>query len=342
MGQNLIRMPLIKNLVELKEVLPKLYSTVSNTATLPNFDRAENKYILPIIGNDLYQALLTAYAANTLSATQLSLVKMIRLAAAAYATLDEVGLFVLTLQDGGARKIQQGGTEPVRAWEIQEMKNTLANMATDGIDQVVSYLFTNKADFPEWTSSESYTRMAGLLIKTGADLNDQYTLFQPQRCYFLMRNVINDVQLLYIEKTIGKELLVYLRDKSNPTEKEKNCIALLKKALAYYSVMKAAKNFSVSFSDNGFTILGEKNTATGDASSSQQLDAAMFQLKIEQLEGEGKSFLELAQYELVKLYKETGAATAFKTALAAGRLSGYVDPDERTSGNENRKIYVMP
>lgn len=342
MGQNLIQMPLVTSLNELKEVLPKLYSTVSNTATLPNIDRAENKYILPIIGNTLYQALLTAYAANTLSVTQLSLVKKIRLAAAAYATLDEVGLFVLTLQDGGARKIQQGGTEPVRAWEIQEMKNTLANMATDGIEQLLSYLFTNKGDFADWTDSDNYKKLSKLLIKTGAELNDEYTMFQPQRCFFIMRNIMNDVQLLYLENTIGKSLLEYLRDKTAPTEKEKYCIQLLKKSLAYYSVMKAAKNFSVNFSDNGFTILGEKTTATGDMRTQQQEDMSMLQLKIDQLESEGKSFLELAQYELVKLYTDADATADYKTAFDSGRLADYVLPDERTSGNENRKIYVMP
>lgn len=326
----------------MKEVLPKLYSTVSNTATLPNIDRAENKYILPIIGNTLYQALLTAYAANTLSATQLSLVKKIRLAAAAYATLDEVGLFVLTLQDSGARKVQQGGTEPVRAWEIQELKNTLANMATDGMEQLLSYLFTNKADFADWTASDNYKKLSKLLIKTGAELNDEYTMFQPQRCFFIMKNIMNDVQLLYLENTIGKSLLDYLRDKEAPTDKEKYCIQLLKKALAYYSVMKAAKNFSVSFSDNGFTILGERNTATGDSSSSQQHDMKLLELKIEQLEGEGKSFLELAQYELVKLYTDVAATVEYKTAYDSGRLADYISPDDRTSGNENRKIYVMP
>lgn len=335
-------MPLITNLSELKEVLPKLYSTVSNTATLPNMDRSENRYIVPIIGNTLYQALLAAYAGNSLTATQLQLVKKIRLAAAAYATLDEIGLFVLTLQDSGARKIQQGGTEPVRAWEIQEMKNTLANMATDGMEQLLNYLFANKADFPTWTASENFTRLNQLLIKTGTDLNDQYTLFQPQRCFFIMRNIISDVQLLYIEKTIGKDLLIYLRDKEAPSDEEKNCISLLKKALAYYSVMKAAKNFSVSFSDNGFTILGEKTTASGDARYEQKSDMAMLQLKIEQLEGEGKSFLELAQYELVQWYKNAAAGVEYKAALEAGRLIGYVAPDDRTSGNENRKIYVFP
>lgn len=335
-------MPLLTKLSELKEVLPKLYSTVSNTATLPNMDRAENRYIVPIIGNTLYQALLTAYAADTLTATQLQLVKKIRLAAAAYATLDEIGLFVLTLQDGGARKIQQGGTEPVRAWEIQEMKNTLANMATDGLEQLLNYLFANKAEFADWTASDNYTKLKQLLIKTGSELNDEYTLFQPQRCFFIMRNIMNDVQLLYLEKTIGKELLVYLRDKEAPADQEKNCIALLKKALAYYSVMKAAKNFSVSFSDNGFTILGEKTTTSGDARYEQQSDMNMLQLKIDQLEQEGKSFLELAQYELVQWYKNTDASNDFKTALEAGRLSGYVAPDDRTSGNEGRKIYVFP
>lgn len=335
-------MALTKELAQLKEVLPKLYSTVSNTATLPNFDRAEYKYVVPIIGTALYEDLLTKATAGTLNSKETVLAKNIRLVAGAYGTLDEIGLYTLTLQDSGAKKITQGGTEPIRAWEIAELKNTLANLATDGLDQLLAYLFANKNDFTAWTASDNYSKLKTLLIKTGSEMNDYYTLYQPQRTFFIMRNVMNDVQLLYLQNTIGKELLEYLVNKETPSVKEKYCIEFLKKSLAYYSVFKACKNFSVSFTDNGFTILGEKSVTTGDGRNDVPADRELLELKMEQLESEGKSFLELAMYELVKFYSDTSASAPYKTAFEAGRLTDYVNPEDRGSGNEGRKIYVMP
>jgi len=330
-------MALTKTIAEIKEVLPKLYSTVSNTSTLPNTYRAEYKYIVPVIGTTLYNSLVTAYEANTLTVKQLQLVKHIRLASVAYATLDEIGLFVLTLQDSGAKKVQQGNTEPIRAWEVADLKTTLVNMATDGMELLITYLLDNKTDFAEWTSSDAYTKINMLLIKTGADLNEQYTIYQPQRSFFILKSLLYDVQFLYLYKTIGEELVVYLRDKVSPTTKEKACISLLKKALGYYTIAKACKNYSVSFSDNGFTILGDRNTLNGE--STQPADKDLLQMKIKECESEGDSYINLANYELVALYSDTSVTNDYKTAFDKSPLKDYVQPVDRTSGNETRKIF---
>lgn len=333
-------MALIKTIAEIKAVLPKLVSSISNNTLLPNFDRAEYKYIVPIIGPALYNTLQTAYDANTLDADQTILIKHLRLVIASYAYKDELGLYVLTIGDSGAKKISQGGTTPVYGWEVQRLENSLVDSAMDGIEVLLNYLFDNKATYTEWTDSEQYSKINSLLIKTATDFNDKYSLFRPQRSYFVMRAVMNDVQRLFIQDTIGKDLLVYLRDVTAPTDDEKECIDLLKKSLAFFTVMKACRHFSVSFTDGGFTILGERSPAV-DSSSTQSLDLHLLDMKIKECEMEGDSYLELSRSQLVELYADAGATTDFKTAFEAGPLVDYIKKEDRTSGNEDRKIYAF-
>lgn len=335
-------MPLIKALPEIKEVLPKLVSSISANTLLPNFQRTEYKYIVPIIGPTLYASLVTAYEGNTLDADQLVLVKHLRLIIAAYAYKDELGLSVLTIGDGGAKKVSQGATEPVRGWEVQRLENTLIDAAMDGTEIVLNYLFDNAATYTEWTDSEQYSKIKSLLIKTATDFNDKCTLFRPQRSYFLMKAVLYDVQRLFIEETIGKDLLVYLRDKVTPTDKEVICIDLLKKSLAFYTLMKAAKQFSVAFTDGGFTILGEKSNNSMENGLNQPIDMELLRMKIDECDTEGGSYLELARNTLVALYTDGTVTNDYITAFDTGPLASYVQPVDRTSGNENRKIYAMP
>lgn len=334
-------MALIKTIAEIKAVLPKLVSSISNTALLPNFDRAEYKYIVPVIGPTLYAALVTAYNADTLSADQKILVKHLQLVIAAYGYRDELGLYVLTLGDTGAKKISQGGTEPVRGWEVQRLENSLIDSAMDGTEVLLNYLFDNAATYPTWTASEQYSKIKSFLIKTATDFNDQYTLFRPQRSYFVMRAVMYDVQRLFIEEETGKELLEYLRDTSPLTDLEKECAGYLKKAIAFFTVMKSAKQFSVSFTDGGFTILGEKNSNSLENLSNQPIDLQLLQMKIKECETEGNSYLELARNKLVALRSDVTATNDYKTKFDAGPLLSYVQPADRTSGNEVRKIFSL-
>lgn len=332
-------MALIKTIGEIKEVLPKLVSSISEASLKPNFDRTEEKYIVPVTGRTLYNTLVAAYNANTLSAEQTKLVKHLRLVIAAYAYKDELGLSVLTIGDGGVKKNNTGNT-PVYGWEVQRLENTLLETALDGMEVLLNYLFDNKASYAEWTASEPYSKIKTLLIRTATDFTDQYTLFRPQRSYFVMKSVLKDTQFLFIEKTIGAALLTYLRDKEAPTSAEKTCIELLKKSLAFYTVMKACRHFSVSFSDGGFTIMGEKSSNGMD--NGQGPDLELLQMKMNECDKEGSAYLELARTELVALYSADGATSEFKTAFEAGDLVNFIARADRTSGNESRKIFVMP
>lgn len=334
-------MALITTIQEIKEVLPKLVSNLSANTLLPNFDNTEYKYIVPLIGATLYETLLTNYGATTLDADELILVKKIRAVVAPYAYYDDIGLYILTIADSGVKKVTSGTAEPVRGWESQQLKDTLIKKATDAVDVMLRWLFDNKALFPEWTASDEYKKINSLLVKTGTDFNNNYTLYQPQRTYFILKSVMTDVQRLFIQEDIGKDLLEYLRDTVDPEDEEIVCIELLKKALCFYTVMKGANHFSVSFSDNGYTILGEQNSNPLEQQANQANDLKKLEMKIAECEKEGDSYLELAKFELVKYYKGT-AGVNFKSALDAGPLAGYVQPEDRTSPNEGRKIYSLP
>jgi hypothetical protein len=70
-------MALIKTINEVKAVLPKLVSNLSDASLLPNFDAAEIKYLVPIIGMNQYNDIVAKYSADpqTLSAGRAKIIK---------------------------------------------------------------------------------------------------------------------------------------------------------------------------------------------------------------------------------------------------------------------------
>ena len=335
-------MGLIKNLAEIKAVLPGMISNLSDISQLANFDYIESKYIIPIIGQTLYDTLVANYDADTLDPDETILVKKLQLPIVAHAMREKSGFLTLVISNSGVKNLQPGGTDRVYGWQLQELKTTLITYANEGTNVFLDYLFTNKALFPEWTSSDQYAKIASLLIRTGSEFNDNYTLFQPQRSYFIMRNLMTDVQELFIEASIGKELLVYLRDKVAPDTNETEGIRLLKKAISFFTIFKSCQHFSVQFADLGFTILGDKNDNRFENDADRKNDIKLLEMKMDECEREGNSFLEKARSVLVANYTSVTVTAEYKTAFDAGPLSGYVNRSERTSGNEERNFFVMP
>jgi hypothetical protein len=334
-------MALIKTLEEIQEVLPRLVSTLSDFNNLPNFERAEEKYLVPIIGRTMYETLTEHYDAETLDADELAVVKKARVLIAAHAFCDELSLNNVTLTDTGPRKFAQSGAERVFNWEYQELKNGLVKSAYDGMEVLLSYLFDNKDLFPEWTDSDQFKRIDALLIRSGTEFSEHYTLFQPQRTFFIMQLDLERMQLLFINEGVGKDLITYLKTVAEPSDDEKESLKHLKTALAFKTIAQAAKHFSVAFTPAGFSISGEVNTSTNEYTLDEEKDIALLDMKIRECERQADDFLELSRNSLVALRAKDGATEDFKEAFDKGPLTAYVQPDDRTTGNESRNFYVF-
>src|SRR5215217_4691014 len=87
-------MALIKTINELRPYLPVAYA--SKIDLLPGFETAEIEYLVPVLGNALYQALSTAYDNDSLTPAFLALLPYCRAVIAPIAFLDNLP-FIQTL-----------------------------------------------------------------------------------------------------------------------------------------------------------------------------------------------------------------------------------------------------
>lgn len=334
-------MALIKTIAEIKEVLPKLVSNLNNASLLPNFNTVEEKYIVPLIGEALYEELVTKYNANTLSPDQLTLVKHMRLVIAAYGLHDEQAATHVLYTDQGIRTADNGNLPKAVGWEYKELKKYLCDRALDGTEVLLKYMWRKKADLPLWTASDSYKQFEGLLIRTGTDFDNIYKLYQPMRTFFAISRMVKDCQKIYLGTGIGDDLLSHLVKLTEPTEKEKVIIEQLKLALAYFSIHRSGKHYTVRFSDSGFTVVNEimGGDREGEDSGRSGASVEMIKLSLKAAENDAKDFMLRAK-RLAVSHRLSGESTSeFSEAFDKGPLKGYLDPKDRTSVNEKRKIF---
>lgn len=336
-------MALIERLEEVKEVLPNLVSNLSDTSRLPNFSTAEIKYLVPLIGMAQYNDLQAKYISNTLSVTEDALVNHARLLIAVNAFRDDMIINHVMWTDQGLRTMATQELGKPVGWEYKKLESFFNDRSADAEEVLLTYLWANKASFPLWTASDEYQQFISLLIRTGTDFKNQYrSLYQPMRTYYQLQPVVSEVQEKYLEAGIGRELLAYLIAGAGLSNDEIYAIALLKKALAYFTIKEACVQLPIRIDDGGFTIASQRggDPQTDDAGRAGATAAMIESLK-DNCNKEGQNYLSKARYELYKSRNKGTSSAGFNTAFDAGLLAGYVPPSERESGNQSRHFFAM-
>lgn len=333
-------MALIKTTAEAKAALPRVLSNLSNQALLPDFGAAEIKYLVPLIGWTQYDDIngkLNADPVEALSDKETELLPYLRRVSAFFAYFDDLGTDNAKITDNGVRSTETQNMPRVFGWQFKELKNALQQKAFDAVEVLLRFLFEHKVDYPSWTGSEEYASVNSLLIKTGTDFDSHYKLWQPMRTYYSLKNMIDEVQEDFLKTSIGKELLEFFISE-DLNDDEKPILKLLKKSTAYKTIKKATEHYAVRFDSNGFTIIGSGDNENGETSGRENASLPLFEQKIKACEQDAGTYLVKAQRAMAA-YRVISGNAAFNTAYDDGPMATYIDPAERTRGNENRKNF---
>ena len=246
-------MPIISTITTFKKYLRVVYTSTTENG-LPNMVRADRKYLVPVLGQSVYDALMAKVTAG--NNDWATLLDICRSYVAPMAMLLDLPSRQVQITDSGIKKTTSTDLDNAFRWEYLELKNALETQAAEALDELWEHLFVSGS-----TYSWSATNIHGTIIKTATEFKKYYLPLQHSyRCFAAMQPVMVSVQDQIVHDAITKEFFIDLRDKATPSDEEKVAIELLKKAVAYLTIMASTEQLSVKISGNGFTVLMQDAT----------------------------------------------------------------------------------
>lgn len=258
-------MALIQDQEQLREFLRVNF--INSESSLPDFDMAELVYLVPILGQELYDQ-VTAFQDEAAPAdgaelpdrdaykVKQLLVKACRRVVAPLAYLLELPLHQVRFSDLGLRTIATTETQAAPRWAYMEVKEHLASAGALAIEGLLQLLFSKRATFPTWEASEPYKELSGLIFRTAGDFQRYYRVDQPYRVFWTLRPLMREVQDLYLASAIGEGFLQELLEKTGQlSAEESKALELIRKAVAQLTIQRAAERLSVRVTGQGFTVL---------------------------------------------------------------------------------------
>lgn len=305
-------MALINTNSQAKQYVKVLFT--NNETAIPNMTKAERRFIVPILGNDLYDELLTHVEESGTDADLETLLDKVRQALAPLAYWIDLPTIQSQITDAGIRTISNDNMQAAHRWEYEEIKAGLEEDGCWGLEYLLAFLFANASTY-SWEPASEYD----LIFKHAQEFQKYYPLYQPYRTFQSLRPVIKQIIDQYIISEIGQAFYEELIAEASPSAEQAAAIELIKQAVANLTVMRAVAVLSVKFGADGFTVTLGANTEKPDQGR-QHANDNQLSLLLKECQRTGESYLlRLSDY-----LDATASASIFQTYFASEK---YKDPN---------------
>ncbi|QHV97950.1 DUF6712 family protein [Spirosoma endbachense] len=232
---------LINSMEELKAILGGIQKAMY-WATWESYVRqAEMKYIIPAIGQELYDE-LTAVTEPTNA--QKPLLTRLKNAVAYFAYMEALPFLVTQTGDAGIVMSTPPNTANISKWMYVVINKEVSAKSDFWLEDSLQWLENHAALFVTWTASEAYTINQGRFISSATQLTTAFPAAKNSRRLFLefRQYLFNEED--FLQTVLGSDFFESLQTRlTNPanvfTPKESTVLRLGRKALAHHAFMKA-------------------------------------------------------------------------------------------------------
>lgn len=301
---------------------------INQLSSYPNWEVAEERHLLPLIGQEMYAKVFAIIAAPDPTDQDKELLKKARAVIAPLSYLIELPLIHSQLTDAGLRVISTTNMEAAHRWEFNKVEEYLQDAGAFAIEALLKFLFLHKADYAEWTGSDEFKALDALVFKTGADFANYFPVSQPHRLFWEFRPLIKEVQDFYIVPAIG-DLFTDLMAAADPTSEQKLALLIVKKAVAQYTIIRAIEKLSTQIGTSGFTVKVTGSYIDDANAGKDNAPDARLSLLYASCERAGDSYL----LQLKEYVNKTATAEVFPTYFnsALYEAPGVVQPNPNDS-----------
>lgn len=263
----------------------------------------ERNHIVKLIGSSLYNSLDTALAGvgneNDLSDANKKLLHECRNVIGPYLGYYYAPIAEISLSASGARRSETDSEKTAYQYQVTKFRQAELLEAEIASELLLQFLEENRSSYAQWVESAEFKKYRSLFIQTASDFNDQYNTASPYRNFWAMRWKMVDVEAQQIKPKLGDALYNALKAKlaaSTVTlsNKEKELLVMLKKAIAYYTVAFALPHLTVRLDDNGLTVVETGGTNSNDNNNRTGADANRLSVLINEAISSAQSWMDMA------------------------------------------------
>jgi hypothetical protein len=292
---------LFKTTAEVKTFCGTLNAS-TKWATLSGYvESAEQKYIIPMIGQPLYDYIDALYNGTPpLGEEDAKLLKAIQRPLAFYAMLEATPYLLMNVGDAGVNESSGQNVQGARQWVFYKAEEKLASDAELFLELLLSFLeAADPLDYPAWTDSDAQKEARALLINSSVQFSKYIVFSHSRRAYLTFKPFIDSVETESIEEMLGTTFFELIKAEilanNLSTENKKLVDKYLIPLTANLVMVKSLLFVSIAVTPTGIRILSDNDSIRQrQAASPEQINGLVtrYSQEAERLKNLAIRFLE--------------------------------------------------
>lgn len=247
-----------------KEHYPEVNHSMAWDELTPYVEQATEVYVLPYVGQELYDAIAAAYnAGDALNTKQQRFLRLLQRAVAYYTIAHALPKKLAVVASMGAvNNTPAGGAQPVSQWSFKNQLWSVIKDADTFLDQLLEFLQkevdAENADFAAWKNSAAYLEGKADLFRSTRAFQTYHSINGSYRTFLALIPYIQKAARKYVIPILGQaqydELVAGLRDNDLSADQ----LALLQRVqscLAEWSIYMALPALSCIIENDGLKVV---------------------------------------------------------------------------------------
>ena len=236
-------MSLITTTAEMRSYL-RMSLSEKEVSWLPFVAPATEKYIRPVLGDDLLEELEADYALDDNHDAELGmLLPYVQASLAKFTLFLAIPNLDLTISEGGFTVTSTPQQAPASRERVLALQESLEKQGWDAIETLLRFLEENcdnyESIYQTWKTSDAYTLAIRNLVNSAREFDKIFSIGQSRILFNRYRNAMDDADLLNIKRTISADmfdaLMTEIRSGTISAENEK-ILPLLQRAEVLFAV----------------------------------------------------------------------------------------------------------
>ncbi len=233
---------LFKTITEIKDFLP--ISTGNDFTRLkPHIENAENKFIKPLLGNDLYTDLLAFYEAadpvepSDTEKAMLEIQKKVQFALIHLAYFVGFDFMNITVSDMGFTRQESEHTKGLFKYQEDNIRKYFSDNGFNSLDDVLAFIESNITHFQQFKDSSNWTVLkSSFLPSVNAIESIPFNILGSRLIFLALKPHIAYIEDIEIQPLLGKSIYDEIKAemvKESPAPKVVSVLPLIRKITIY-------------------------------------------------------------------------------------------------------------
>jgi len=309
-------------------------STSSEFDTMaPHIQNAERDYLVPLIGNDLYQKLLNFCNEEVHDLTDESVQKTNQLLSFVRSAVIHIAYWIgfdvinALITDSGFKRTESNTVKSLFKYQEHNLKHYLRTSGFNGLDTVLQFLELNLADFKEFEDSPAFSFIKTSFVPKTYIFNEICFINNSRLTFLRMKPHLQLLEETEILPILGAETYSYLKEelnKSEPDPKVYKILPYIRKPLVFLATAMLMEESGADLADNGlyFTAVSAVHVNDTEFKPSSPERISILSVRNRNL---GNSYLDL-----LRSYLSANPSDWPDTPISTGKLFRRSNTDKKT------------